>query len=254
NENSWYEGIVVCRNQIFVIDGIKRKVRIHGLHDGKLQYESDILESSPFALHLINDTCIAVILMNGLIKLMSTHNTPVRRWTSDLRVLGGLDKYHGVVSINGDFVVCGVKNKTECWCIVSSNDGRVVGNIYQICKVNKYSSSSITAKHNIIYISCDANSPDSGVYAYDVQNPGQAKYCYKHKDLMTPTGIVINQHGSLFVCNTYCIHHLTSDCQLVSIITQGISRDILAIYWDDGLLYITCIRTNHITRYRTQYP
>ncbi|KAL3878162.1 hypothetical protein ACJMK2_030531, partial [Sinanodonta woodiana] len=249
NRCPWYRDIVVCRNQIFLIDWKESKVRIHGVHDGKLLYKSDRLESSPHALHLINDTDIAVIMSNGLIKIMSTHNTPVTRWTRDLRVQGGLDKYYGVVAFKGDLVVCGVKKNTACWCIVSSNDGHVVGTIHEICKVNLFVSSFISVKHNIIYISCYVNSPDTGVIAYDVQNPSKIKYSYKHTDLKRPTGIAINHHGSLFVCNENdpypCIHHLTSECQLVFIITQGllprilnaIPLALLAIFWDDGLLY-----------------
>ncbi|KAL3854589.1 hypothetical protein ACJMK2_013853 [Sinanodonta woodiana] len=267
SERPWYTGIVVVSNKIFVIDGFYNKVRIHGLQDGRLLHESDRLDPSPTAVCLVNVSEIAVLLDNGLIKIMSTHDTPVIRWSRDLRVRGGLDRYHGVVSFKGDLVVCGVKNSTMCWCMVSSNDGRVVGTIHQICKVKSWSLSSITAKHNIIYISCRVYSPDNnnGVYAYDVQDPRKYKYIYKHKDLKLPKGIAVDRHGSLFVCNSYrpynCIHHLTSECRLVSIITQGIPRDPRAICCDDGHLYITSWESNvtssdsnHITIYRTQYP
>ncbi|KAL3854591.1 hypothetical protein ACJMK2_013855 [Sinanodonta woodiana] len=258
NIRPWYDGIVVVSNKIFVIDW--SEVRIHGLQDGRLLHESERLESSPMAACLTNDSEIAVLLDIGLIKIMSTHDTPVIRWSRDLLVRGGLDRYHGVVSFKGDLVVCGVKENTVCWCMVSSNDGRVVGTIHRIYKVKSRSLSSITAKHNMIYISCyDADSPDNntGVYAYDVQDPSKYKYIYKHEDLKLPTGIAVDQHGSLFVCNYYpyhCIHHLTSECRLVSIITQGIPRDPVAIFCDDGHLYITSRGSNHITIYRTQYP
>ncbi|KAL3854272.1 hypothetical protein ACJMK2_013546, partial [Sinanodonta woodiana] len=259
NEVPWYTGIVVVSNKIFVIDGFNRTVRIHGFQDGRLLHESDELESPLMAVCLVNDHEIAVILYNGLIKIMSTHDTPVIRWSRDLRVRGGLDGYRGVVSFKGDLVVCGVRENTMCWCMVSSNDGRVVGTIHQICKVKSRSLSFITAKHNMIYISCDVDFLDNnnGVYAYDVQDPSKYKYIYKHKDLKTPRGITVDRHGSLFVCNAYpydCIHHLTSECQLVSIITQGIPRDPEAIFCDDGLLYITSLGSKHITIYRTQYP
>ncbi|KAL3854571.1 hypothetical protein ACJMK2_013835 [Sinanodonta woodiana] len=269
-ERPWYCGIVVVSNKIFVIDGFNRQVRIHGLQDGRLLYELDGLYPTLMAVCLINDSEIAVILENGRIQIMSTHDTPVIRWSRDLRVRGGLDEYHGVVSFKGDLVVCGVKENTMCWCILSSNDGRVVGNIHQICKVKSYtsswSSSSITAKHNMIYIACRVNSPDNtGVYAYDVQDPRKYKYIYKHiykhEDLDRPTGIAVDRHGSLFVCNSFyrydpyrCIHHLTSECRLVSIITQGIPRDPRAIFCDDGHLYVTSWESNHITIYGTQYP
>ncbi|KAL3854635.1 hypothetical protein ACJMK2_013896 [Sinanodonta woodiana] len=259
-----YTGIVVVSNKIFVID--RSTVWIHGLQDGRLLYESDRLESPPMAVCLVNDSEIAVILENGLIKIMSTHDTPVIRWSRELLVREGLDRYHGVVSFKGDLVVCGVKENMMCWCVVSSNDGRVVGTIHQICKVKSWSLSSITAKHNMIYISCHVNSPDNnGVYAYDVQDPSKYKYIYKHEDLKGPTGIAVDRHGSLFVCNYRypydCIHHLTSECRLVSIITQGIPRDPVAIFCYDGHLYITSWESNvtssdsnHITIYRTQYP
>ncbi|KAL3854642.1 hypothetical protein ACJMK2_013903 [Sinanodonta woodiana] len=272
-EDPLYRGIVVVSNKIFVIDWFNRTVRIHGLQDGRLLSESDRLESRPMAVCLVNVSEIAVLLENGLIKIMSTHDTPVIRWSRELRVRGGLDRYHGVVSFKGDFVVCGVKENTMCWCMVSSNDGRVVGTIHQICKVKSYVSlsfkmflkvmfgslSSITAKHNMIYISCCVDSPDNdGVYAYDVQDPSKYKYIYKHEDLKSPKGIAVDRHGSLFVCNSVipysCIHHLTSECRLVSIITQGIPRDPRDIFCDDGHLYITSWESNHITIYRTQYP
>ncbi|KAL3854640.1 hypothetical protein ACJMK2_013901, partial [Sinanodonta woodiana] len=255
-EYPWYQSIVVFSNKIFVIDSSVSKVRIHGLQDGRLLYESDRLKSTPMAVCLINDSEIAVVLKNSVIKIMSTHDTPVIRWTRDLRVRGGLDRYHGVVSFDGDLVVCGVKENTVCWCIVSSNDRRVVGTIHQICKAKSWSLSYITAKHNIIYISCDFDSPDTGVYAYDVQNPSKYKYSYKHTDLKGPTGISIDHRASLFVCNYIpysCIHHLTSECQLVSIIRWGIPYRPLAIFCDDRRLYVTCWWSNHITTYRTHY-
>ncbi|KAL3854523.1 hypothetical protein ACJMK2_013788, partial [Sinanodonta woodiana] len=255
----WYGGIVVFSNKIFLIDRRYRKVRIHGLQDGRLLYESDGLEPEPKAVCLSNESEIAVILDDGLIKIMSTNDTPVIRWSRDLRVRGGLDWYDGVVSFKGDLVVCGVKENTLCWCMVSSNDGLVDGTIHQICKVKSGSSSYITAKHNIIYISCHADSPDNtGVYAYDVQDPSKYKFRYKHTYLRRPTGITVDQHGSLFVCDYLmpyrCIHHLTSECKLLSIITQGIPRGPWTVICGYGLLYLTSRGTNHIARYRTQYP
>ncbi|KAL3854519.1 hypothetical protein ACJMK2_013784, partial [Sinanodonta woodiana] len=281
-ELTCYDGIVVVSNKMFVIDREDETVRIHGLQDGRLLYKSDWmklapLESEPMAVCLVNDSELAVIQKIGRIKIMSTHDIPVTRWSRDLRVRGGLthdthvirwsrelrvrgglDEYYGVVSFKGDFVVCGVKENTVCWCMVSSNDGRVVGTIHQICEVKSGSFSFITAKHNMIYISCYADSPDNntnGVYAYDVQDPSKYKYIYKHEDLNLPTGIAVDRHGSLFVCNSYhCIHHLTSECRLVSIITQRIPRGPRAIFCDDGHLYITSRGSNHITIYRIQYP
>ncbi|KAL3855869.1 hypothetical protein ACJMK2_015066 [Sinanodonta woodiana] len=142
------------------------------------------------------------------------------------------------------------------WCVVSLDDGHV-DQIHKICKWSAWS--DVTTKDNIIYISCHADDvdDDTGVYGFDILNPSQCKYKYKHERLQYPTSIVINEDGNIFVGNhgfqDSCIHQLTANCRPVAIFTEGIPYRIQAMFWEHERLYVACRWSRHITVFRLVY-
>ncbi|KAL3856086.1 hypothetical protein ACJMK2_015282, partial [Sinanodonta woodiana] len=163
-----------------------------------------------------------------------------------------LEKYHSVVKVNDNIVAVGVKEDTTYWCTVSLDDGHV-DTLHRICKESKWS--SVTTKDNIIYISCyDAayDGSETGVYAFDILNPNQCQYEYKHQRLQIPTSIVVDKDGNVFVGNygyheNFCIHQLTSSCQPVAIWTQEIPCYIQGMFWENGRLFVTRFGSRDIT-------
>ncbi|KAL3856003.1 hypothetical protein ACJMK2_015200, partial [Sinanodonta woodiana] len=177
--------------------------------------------------------------------------SPVFTRMKSFRLDGVFDWCHSVVRVHDNIVVVGVKQGTTCWCIVSPDDGHV-DTFHRICKKSIWS--SVTTKDNIIYISCDVGGDDdTGVYGFDILNPSQCKYKYKHERLRRPTSIVINEDGNIFVGNgrgDRCIHQLTSSCQPVAIFSRGIPWDLHAMLWDNGRLYVTSLGSPDITIFR----
>ncbi|KAL3855960.1 hypothetical protein ACJMK2_015157, partial [Sinanodonta woodiana] len=253
NKRPYYTSIVICQDKIIVVDG---KVRIHRRHDGKLL---DMInrDSRPCDICLMDATTICVLHYDGLIEMASIKSedmSPVFTRMKSFRLDGVLDWCHSVVRVHDNIVVTGVKQDTTCWCIASPDDGHV-DTIHRICKNSRWS--SVTTKDNIIYISCyvGVGDGDTGVYGFDILNPSQCKYKYKHERLQEPRSIVINEDGNIFVGNgdllDPCIHQLTSSCQPVAIFSPWrIPRLLLAMFWDNGGLYVTRLGSRDITVFR----
>ncbi|KAL3855946.1 hypothetical protein ACJMK2_015143, partial [Sinanodonta woodiana] len=244
-----YSSIVICQDKIIVVDGKVGKVRIHRRHDGKLL---DMLDSDsrPRDICLMDATTICVLHQGGLIEMASIKSedvSPVFTRMKSFRLDRVFAQCQSVVRVHDNIVVVGVKQDTTYWCIVSPDDGHV-DKIHRICKNSIWS--SVTTKDNIIYISCGAHvvDDDHGVYGFDILNPSQCKYKYKHERLRRPRSIVINEDGNIFVVNgghDSCIHQLTSSCQ------PGIPGHLLyAMFWDNGRLYVTCWYSPDITVFR----
>ncbi|KAL3855968.1 hypothetical protein ACJMK2_015165, partial [Sinanodonta woodiana] len=253
NETPLYNSIVICQDKIIVVD---RKVRIHRRHDGKLLDMLDT-DSRPRDICLMDATTICVLHGDGLIEMASIKSedvSPVFTRMKSFRLDRVFDWCYSVVRVHDNIVVVGVKQDTTCWCIVSPDDGHV-DTIHRICKNSILS--SVTTKDNIIYISCcvvGVGDDDNGVYGFDILTPSQCKYKYKHERLRMPTSIVINEDGNIFVGNgggDLCIHQLTSSCQPVAIFSpRGIPRYLLAMFWDNGRLYVTYWESRDITVFR----
>ncbi|KAL3855991.1 hypothetical protein ACJMK2_015188 [Sinanodonta woodiana] len=250
-----YISIVICQDKIIVVDIRDGKVRIHRRHDGKLLDMLD-RDSRPRDICLMDATTICVLHGDGLIKMVSIKSedvSPVFTRMKSFRLDGVFDWYHSVVRVHDNIVVVGVKQGTTYWCIVSPEDGHV-DTIHRICKESSWS--SVTTKDNIIYISCGAHvdDDDHGVYGFDILNPSQCKYKYKHERLQWPRSIVINEDGNIFVVNggfDPCIHQLTSSCQPVAIFSvEGIPWGLHAMFWDNGRLYVTRLGSRDITVFR----
>ncbi|KAL3855871.1 hypothetical protein ACJMK2_015068, partial [Sinanodonta woodiana] len=251
-----YISIVICQDKIIGVDNNGGKVKIHRRHDGKLL---DMLDSDsmPRDICLMDDTTICALHGDGLIEMASIKSedmSPVFTRMKSFRLDGVFDLCHSVVREHDNIVVVGVKQDTTCWCIVSLDDGHV-DTIHRICKKSIWS--SVTTKDNIIYISCDVygdGDDDTGVYGFDILNPSQCKYKYKHERLRWPTSIVINEDGNIFVGNgdfDPCIHQLTSSCQPVAIFSlQEIPGPLFAMLWDNGRLYVTSLGSHDITVFR----
>ncbi|KAL3855933.1 hypothetical protein ACJMK2_015130, partial [Sinanodonta woodiana] len=251
-----YITIVICQDKIIVVNNNDDKVRIHRRHDGKLL---DMLDSDsiPRDICLMDATTICVLHGDGLIEMASIKSedvSPVFTRMTSFRLDGVFDWYHSVVRVHDNIVVVGVKQDTTCWCIVSPDDGHV-DTIHRICKESILS--SVTTKDNIIYISCGVgvDDDDTGVYGFDILNPSQCKYKYKHERLRRPRSIVINEDGNIFVGNERrgdsCIHQLTSSCQPVAIFyVGGIPWHLFAMFWYNGRLYVTGWRSPDITVFR----
>ncbi|KAL3855565.1 hypothetical protein ACJMK2_014772 [Sinanodonta woodiana] len=263
NERPDYNSIVICQDKIIVIDITENdyygKVKIYQLHDGKFL---DILDSNsrPRSICLMDATTICVLYHDGLIQMASIQSenmSPAFKRMKSFLLHGIFDFYYSVVRVNDNIVVTGVKQNTIYWCIVSLHEGHV-DTIHQICKGSECS--YVAAKDNTIYISCDAgvNYVDTGVYGFDILNPSQRKYEYKHNRLQWPTSIVINEDGNIFVCNygdhdDSCIHQLTASCQLVTIFTLGIPRHLNVVFSYHARLYVTCLWSRDIAVFSQVY-
>ncbi|KAL3856085.1 hypothetical protein ACJMK2_015281, partial [Sinanodonta woodiana] len=245
-----YNSIVISQDKIIVVDF---RIKIHQLRDGKFL---DMLDSDsrPCAICPMDATTICVLYDNGLLEtasIKSENVSPVFKKLKSLCLRGVFEQYHSVVKVNDNIVVVGVKQGTTYWCITSLDDGHV--KIHQICKKSRWS--SVTTKDNIIYISCyDAayDGSETGVYAFDILNPNQCQYEYKHQRLQIPTSIVVDKDGNVFVGNygyhdNFCIHQLTSSCQPVAIWTQAIPWYLQGMFWDNGRLYVTRFGSRDIT-------
>ncbi|KAL3856008.1 hypothetical protein ACJMK2_015205, partial [Sinanodonta woodiana] len=259
NKIPYYTSIVICQDKIIVVDNNDLRddtIRIYRRHDGKFL---DILDtdSGPRDICLMDATTICVLHYDGLIEMASIKFedvSPVFTRMKSFRLDGVLDWCHSVVRVHDNIVVVGVKQDTTCWCIASPDDGHV-DTIHRICKESRWS--SVTTKDNIIYISCGVygdGDDETGVYAFDILNPSQCKYKYKHERLQWPTSIVINEDGNIFVGNgrgDRCIHQLTSSCQPVAIFSpRGIPDYLYAMFWDNGRLYVTRLGSRDITVFR----
>ncbi|KAK3594196.1 hypothetical protein CHS0354_025822 [Potamilus streckersoni] len=269
NKSPVYISIVVCQDKMVVIDFKTYKVQLFRLHDGQLLATTDRLGSIPSDLCLMDAMTICVLHEDGLIKMVSidcTDMSRVLKSTRDLRLQGIMNYYHGVVKFKDSLVVCGVKQGTAYWCIVSLHDGHVDA-IHKICKW-KRRWCRVTTKDNIVYVACVAGLDDTGVYGFDILNPSQCKYKYKHRRLQDPTSIVVNEDGNIFVCDGIhvdsCIHQLTASCQLVAIFTPEIPYYPLAVFlaiskrprvmfWDNGRLYVTGFESHDITVFTHLY-
>ncbi|KAL3855930.1 hypothetical protein ACJMK2_015127, partial [Sinanodonta woodiana] len=250
-----YNSIVICQDKIIVIDYNDGKVRIHRRHDGKLLDMLDT-DSRPCDICLMDATTICVLQGDGLIEMASIKSedvSPVFTRMKSFRLDRVFAWCDSVVRVHDNIVVVGVKQDTTCWCIASPDDGHV-DTIHRICKESILS--FVTTKDNIIYISCYVGGDDdNGVYGFDILNPSQWKYKYKHERLQVPTSIAINEFGNIFVGNgghrDPCIHQLTSSCQPVAIFSpQGIPRNLYAMFWDNGRLYVTRWGSPDITVFR----
>ncbi|KAL3856001.1 hypothetical protein ACJMK2_015198 [Sinanodonta woodiana] len=253
HETPLYSSIVICQDKIIVVDNNDGKVRIHRRHDGKLLDMLDT-DSTPRDICLMDATTICVLHRDGLIEMASIKSedmSPVFTRMKSFRLDGVFDEYHSVVRVHDNIVVVGVKQDNKCWCMASLDDGHV-DTIHRICKESSWS--YVTTKDNIIYISCYVGGgDDTGVYGFDILNPSQCKYKYKHKRLRWPTSIVINEVGNIFVGNgdfDRYIHQLTSSCQPVAIFSRGIPGHLLAMFWDNGRLYVTRWWSRDITVFR----
>ncbi|KAK3607772.1 hypothetical protein CHS0354_040676 [Potamilus streckersoni] len=263
-EDPDYPAIVVCQDKISVIDYDACNVRLHRLQDGKLLATSHKLESWPRDLCLINPMEICVIHGDGRIQMMSIDTIDmscVLRTTRTIHVQRVLDEYHSIVGFKDNLLISGVRQNKIYWCIVSPYD-RDVSKIYHICEGYN---SSMTTKENMIYISCRAKSPDggdemsdTGIYGFEISNPSQCKYTYKHQDLKIPTDITVNEDGYIFACDygfPCSIHQLSASCKLVSIFTQGIPRNLRAIFWEHGYrrFFVACLWTHDIAQFTLEY-
>ncbi|KAL3855951.1 hypothetical protein ACJMK2_015148, partial [Sinanodonta woodiana] len=208
-------------------------------------------DSIPRDICLMDSTTICVLHGDGLIEMASIKSedmSPVFTRMKSFRLDDVFDWCHSVVRVHDNIVVTGVKQDTTYWCIASPDDGHV-DTIHRICKKSRWS--YVTTKESIIYISCCVD-VDTGVYGFDILNPSQCKYIYKHERLQWPTSIVMNVDGNIFVGNgshlDSCIHQLTSSCQPVAIFSpRGIPWDLHAMFWDNGRLYVTRWGSHDIT-------
>ncbi|KAL3887762.1 hypothetical protein ACJMK2_000155, partial [Sinanodonta woodiana] len=158
------------------------------------------------------------------------------------------DACTGVALWKDTIVVSGVKDGMICWSVVSSQDGRPE-ELHNVCG-GKYFN-SLTVKHDMLYVSCPADSPDDrGVYGFNLLSPRQLPYTYKPGGLTF--GITVDNIGHLFVCVwNSSIHHLTATCQLVAIYEDDVPSSPVAIFWDSGVLYLTSEYSHVITMYET---
>ncbi|KAL3855566.1 hypothetical protein ACJMK2_014773 [Sinanodonta woodiana] len=263
DETPDYSSIVICQDKIIVLDNKDNKVKIHGLFDGKLldKLDSDSIQS---AICLMDATTICVLHLDGLIKIVSIKSedmSAVFTETKRFCQVNVFDYCHSVVKAHDNIIVVGVKEDTTYWCIASVDNGHV-DTIHRICKWSFWS--YVTTKDNIIYISCfvDVDDDDNGVYGYDILNPSECKYKYKHNNLQCPTSIAIIKDGTILVGDYLdsCIHQLTASCELVSYpwyLLAMVSKESLwtphAMFCNNGRLYTTCWGSTEITEFHHWY-
>ncbi|KAL3887643.1 hypothetical protein ACJMK2_000039, partial [Sinanodonta woodiana] len=240
-------GVVVVGDKLVITDWRSYEVRVYRRHNGTLLSSSDKLESGPWGVCRVSDREFCVVMGDAGIAIMAVKISGQISRVKTFRLRPTFDYCTGVALWNNTIVVSGVKDNTIYWCVVSSQDGRPE-ELHKVCGGDF---SSLTVKHDMLYVSCCADSPDDrGVYGLNLLSPRQPPYTYKPEGLTS--GITVDDVGHLFVCyGSSSIHHLTATCQLVAIYEDDVPRDHLAIFWDSGVLYLTSYRSHVITMYKT---
>ncbi|KAL3887695.1 hypothetical protein ACJMK2_000089, partial [Sinanodonta woodiana] len=248
--------VVVVGDKLVITDFMSGKVRVYRRHDGTFLSSSDKLTSEPWGVCRVSDTEFCVAMGDASIAIMAVKISDQISRVKTFRLRPTFDYCIGVALWNNTIVVSGVKDRTICWSVVSSQDGRpeelrkVCGG-YVSFGLGDYFS-FLTVKHDMLYVSCGAVSPDdSGVYGFNLLSPRQPPYTYKPGGLTS--GITVDDIGHLFVCDygNSSIHHLTATCQLVAIYKDDVPRDPVAIFWDSGVLYLASLGSHVITMYET---
>ncbi|KAK3584437.1 hypothetical protein CHS0354_006056 [Potamilus streckersoni] len=250
--NPEFCGLVVCEDTFIVIDKKEWNLQLYSQFDGKLLGKSHRLESCPMGVCLINNTNVAVILLDSKIEIISFKCMDDVKRIKSLDVWTGLESCDAVAKVKSTdkLVISGRKTGMMCWCVVSLTDGHV-DSINQICE-GDLCGSHLVIKNETVYISCwTVDDGDTGVYAFDIFNHHKQKFLYQHSELDLPQGLTVDARGFIFVCNYYsnCIHQLTERGKLVTIHKVSSWRPIDIFYEDqDGGLYITGELSNKITR------
>ncbi|KAL3887869.1 hypothetical protein ACJMK2_000258, partial [Sinanodonta woodiana] len=242
-------GIVGVGDKLVIADIKSNKVRVYRCHNGMLLSSTDELESGPIGVCRVSDTELCVAITNGIIEIMSVQDSGLISRGPTFHLRPSFKYCHDVASWNDNIVVSGEKDDTIYWCVVSLKHGRP-DKLHKVCDGWL---SSLTVNQDMVYIACNSKSDDkSGVYAFNLLNPSQPTYTYKHKELSLTQCITVNDMGHLFVCDwSSSIYHLTGKCQYVAIYKDDVPREPLAISWDRGVLYLISFESNVITMYKT---